>query len=136
MMKTAYRNKVVLFDGVCNLCNNSVVFIIKHDKEDRFRFAALQDAAGESLLAQHKVDTNTVDSIVLVDNEKTYTKSDAALRIALFLNGLYPLLYGFMIVPRFLRNWVYDLIAGNRYKWFGKKDNCMIPTPELKSKFL
>lgn len=113
-----------------------MVFIIKHDKEDRFRFAALQDEAGEKITNQYQIDTDKVDSIVLVDNEKAYTKSDAALRIALYLNGLYPLLYGFMIVPRFLRNWVYDLIAGNRYKWFGKKENCMIPTPELKSKFL
>lgn len=135
-MKSSIQHKIVLFDGVCNLCNNSVVFIIKHDKEDRFRFAALQDEAGEKITNQYQIDTDKVDSIVLVDNEKAYTKSDAALRIALYLNGLYPLLYGFMIVPRFLRNWVYDLIAGNRYKWFGKKDNCMIPTPELKSKFL
>lgn len=135
-MKSSIQHKIVLFDGVCNLCNNSVVFIIKQDKEDRFRFAALQDEAGEKITNQYQIDTDKVDSIVLVDNEKAYTESDAALRIALYLNGLYPLLYGFMIVPRFLRNWVYDLIAGNRYKWFGKKDNCMIPTPELKSKFL
>lgn len=129
-------HKVILFDGVCNLCNGAVTYIIKRDPKDRFRFAALQSDIGNALVSQHAIDTSKVDSIILIDNDKVYVKSSAALRIARFMKGGYPLLYGFMIVPNFIRNWVYDLIARNRYKWYGKKESCMIPTPELKAKFL
>ncbi len=128
--------KIILFDGVCNLCNGSVVLIIKRDKKDLFRFAAIQSNEGQELIETHNIDTSKVDSILLIDGEHYYSKSTAALKIARHLAGGYPLLYGFMILPRFFRNWVYDIIARNRYKWFGKKESCMIPTPELRSKFL
>ncbi|MEM7187269.1 MAG: thiol-disulfide oxidoreductase DCC family protein [Bacteroidota bacterium] len=128
--------KIILFDGVCNLCNNSVTFVIKRDKKDRFRFAALQEEPGLSLIKQHGIDTSKTDSIILIENGKAYVKSTAALRVARYLGGLYPLSYAFMIVPAFMRNWIYDYVARNRYKWFGKKESCMIPTPELKAKFL
>ncbi|MDX1462241.1 MAG: thiol-disulfide oxidoreductase DCC family protein [Marinirhabdus sp.] len=130
------QHKIILFDGVCNLCNSSVTFVIKRDTNDLFRFAALQEEPGKSLIAEHGIDTTTTDSIILIENNKAYTKSTAALHIARHLGGMYPLLYGFMIVPRFIRNWVYDFVAKNRYKWYGKKESCMIPTPELRSKFL
>jgi predicted DCC family thiol-disulfide oxidoreductase YuxK len=129
-------HKIILFDGVCNLCNGAVVFIIKRDKKNVFKFAALQSEIGQELTSKFKIDTSKVDSIILIDGEKHYEKSTAALRIARELSGGYPLLYGFMVLPGFLRNAVYDYIARNRYKWFGKKESCMIPTPELKSRFL
>jgi len=128
--------KIILFDGVCNLCNSSVTFVIKRDKKDAFRFAALQSDVGQQLIAKFNIDTAQTDSIILIDNDKAYVKSSAALRAARSLSGVWPLLYGFMIVPRFLRNWVYDYIAKNRYKWYGQRESCMIPTPELKAKFL
>ena len=130
------KHKTILFDGVCNLCNDAVKFIIKHDKKDVFRFTALQSAVGMVMVTEHGIDTTQIDSIILIADNKSFTKSTAALKIARHLSGGYPLLYGFMIVPNFIRNWVYDIIAKNRYKWFGKKDACMIPTPELKKKFL
>ncbi|WP_203295764.1 thiol-disulfide oxidoreductase DCC family protein [Luteirhabdus pelagi] len=128
--------KIILFDGVCNLCNSSIVFIIKRDKRDMFRFAALQESIGQALIAKHNIDTSKTDSIILVDGDTHYEKSSAALRIARHLSGGWPLLSAFLILPKFIRNAVYDYIAKNRYKWFGKKESCMIPTPELKSKFL
>ena len=133
-MKT--DKKILLFDGVCNLCNSSVTFVIKHDKKDLFRFAALQDPAGKGLIEKHQIDTSKTDSIILVDGDKAYVKSTAALKVARHLGGGYPLLYAFMIIPNFIRNWVYDYVARNRYNWYGKKESCMLPTPELKSKFL
>lgn len=135
-METEKTHKIILFDGVCNLCNASVTFIIKRDKKDRFRFAALQSEIGAALVEKHQIDTSKTDSIILIDGDKHLEKSSAALTAAKSLSGGYPLLYVFMIVPRFIRNWVYDYIAKHRYKWFGKKESCMIPTPELKKKFL
>lgn len=132
----AELKKIILFDGVCNLCNNSVVFIIKRDKKDIFRFAAIQSTEGEKLIEKHGIDTSKTDSIILMEGDSYSVKSTAALKIAKHLKGAYPLLYIFIILPAFFRNWVYDIIAKNRYKWFGKKDICMIPTPELRSKFL
>lgn len=130
------KHKIILFDGVCNLCNSSVTFVIQRDKKDLFRFAALQEEPGKSLLEKFNIDTSQTDSIILLDGDKAYTKSTAALKIAKNLGGAYSLLYVFMLVPNFIRNWVYDYIAKNRYKWYGKKESCMIPTPELRSKFL
>ncbi len=130
------KHKIILFDGVCNLCNDSVKLVIKHDKKDLFRFTALQSDAGVLMVTKHGIDTSKTDSILLIDQDKIYAKSTAALKVARHLSGGYPLLYGFMIVPNFIRNWVYDIIAKNRYKWFGRKDSCMIPTAELKKKFL
>lgn len=130
------NHKIILFDGVCNLCNGAVTYIIKRDKKNVFKFAALQSEIGKELVSKFKIDTSKVDSIILIDGEKQYDKSSAALRISKELSGALPLLFGFIILPKFIRNFVYDYIAKNRYKWFGKKESCMIPTPELKSKFL
>ncbi|OUS18603.1 thiol-disulfide oxidoreductase [Nonlabens dokdonensis] len=127
---------IVLFDGVCNLCNGAVLFIIKRDTKDRFRFAALESDLGKELLARHNIDPSKIDSIVLISGDSAFAKAGAALRIAKYLTGLWPLLYSLIIIPKFIADAVYDFIARNRYKWFGKKESCMIPTPELKSKFL
>ncbi len=129
-------HKIILFDGVCNLCNGAVTYIINRDKKNLFKFAALQSEIGQQLISKFNIDTSKVDSIILIDGEKHYEKSSAALRIAKYLSGAYPLLFGFMVVPKFIRNAVYDYIARNRYKWFGKKESCMIPTAKLKDKFL
>ncbi|WP_405250334.1 thiol-disulfide oxidoreductase DCC family protein [Dokdonia sp. Asnod3-C12] len=130
------NKKIILFDGVCNLCNGAITFIIQRDKNDVFRYAPLQSEVGKNLAAKHNIDLDKVDSIILVTDQSAVAKSTAALRIAKHLSGGWPLLAVFFILPTFLRNAVYDFIARNRYKWFGKKDACMIPTPELKSKFL
>lgn len=130
------NKKIILFDGVCNLCNGSVIFMIKRDKKDVLRYAALQTEIGQEMVEKYNIDTSKIDSIILIDNDKYYYKSTAALRIARHLSGAYPLLAVFLILPAFMRDWIYDIIARNRYKWFGKKESCMIPTPELKSKFI
>ncbi len=135
-MEETTNHKIILFDGVCNLCNSSVNFVIKKDKNDVFRFAALQSEIGKKYIDKFNVDPSQTDSIILVEGEKHYIKSSAALNVAKSLKGAYPLFYGFMIIPNFIRNWVYDYVAKNRYKWYGKKESCMIPTPELKGKFL
>lgn len=127
---------IVLFDGICNFCNSSVNRIIRHDKKNKFRFAALQSETGKKLAEQYGIDAKKTDSIILIENKKAYTKSAAILRIAKSLDKLYPLLYGMSIIPAFIRNAVYDLIAKKRYKWFGKKETCMIPTEEVKEKFI
>jgi predicted DCC family thiol-disulfide oxidoreductase YuxK len=127
---------VVLFDGMCNLCNRAVQFIIKRDKKKQFLFASLQGEAGSNLLKKFDLPADLFNSFILIEGEKVYTRSTAALRIARKLNGCWKLLYGLMIIPRFLRNAVYNVIAKKRYKWFGKRNECMIPTPELKERFL
>lgn len=129
--------KIILFDGVCNLCNSVVNFIIRHDKNDVFRYASLQSDIGIKLANERKIDTSKLDSIILIDPKIAYYhKSTAALHIAKQLSGIYPLLFVYIILPKFIRDWIYDIIAKNRYKWFGKKDSCIIPTPELKSLFI
>lgn len=130
------KKKIVLFDGVCNLCNKAVTYIINHDSEDQFRFAALQSDIGKKLLKEHDINPEEIDSIILIQDGMSFIKASAAIRIAKHLSGATSLLYGFIIFPKFITNSIYDLVAGNRYSWFGKKDNCMIPTPDLKSKFL
>lgn len=126
----------VLFDGVCNFCNASVNFIIRHDKKDCFRFVPLQTTKGKQLLQQFQLDHLPLDTIVLIENGKVYKRSSAILRIVRKLDGLYPLLYGWIVIPPFIRDAIYNLIARNRYKWFGKKESCMVPTEEIKWKFL
>ena len=129
--------KIILFDGVCNVCNGFVQFIIKRDKEDLFRFASLQSEIAQKLLSERTIDTQKIDSVVLIEpGVAYYLKSDAALEIGKELKGYRTLSKIFELIPKTLRNIVYDLIARNRYSWFGKKDECMIPTPEIKSKFL
>lgn len=128
---------VVLFDGVCNLCNSSVQFIIRHDPGGHFKFSALQSEAGQALLDRFGMDRRKFDSVVLYSNGRYYTHSGAALRIARRLSGLWPLLfYVFYPVPYFIRDAVYLFISRNRYRWFGKQESCMIPTPELRARFL
>ena len=129
--------KIILFDGVCNLCNGVVQYVIKKDKKDVFRFAFLQSELGHKLLSEREINTEKVDSIVLVEpGVAYYIKSDAALQIFKSFGGLWPLVTVFEWIPKSMRDIVYDFIAKNRYRWFGKKDQCMIPTPELQSKFL
>lgn len=127
---------IILFDGVCNLCNGFVQFIIMHDKKNKFMFASLQSDAAKTLLIAHNEDPDQLNTVVLIHNNKVYKKSIAVLHILKYLSGLYPLLFVFIIVPSFINNIFYNIIARNRYSWFGKKDSCMIPTGELKAKFL
>jgi predicted DCC family thiol-disulfide oxidoreductase YuxK len=128
---------IVLFDGVCNLCNRSVQFIIRHDHKGKFLFAALQSEAGQALLKQHNLPLHTnPESIVLLHDRQIYQYSGAALRIARNLGGIWSLAYGFIILPPFIRDGIYKLIARNRYRWFGRQDSCMLPTAALKAKFL
>jgi predicted DCC family thiol-disulfide oxidoreductase YuxK len=127
---------VVLFDGVCNLCNGAVNFVIDRDPEGYFKFAALQSDEGQDLLDAVGAADTGLSSIILVEEGKVYRQSTAALRIARRLSGAWPLLYLFIVVPRPLRDLVYDWIANNRYDWFGKRDQCRIPTPDLQARFL
>lgn len=127
---------VVLFDGVCNLCNASVRFVIDHDPGARFAFAPLQSAAAARLLAERGYEGAELSSVLLVEGRRVHARSTAALRVARRLSGGWPLLWAFMIVPRFVRDAVYDWVARNRYRWFGRQDACRIPTPELASRFL
>ncbi len=126
----------VLFDGECNLCNGTVQFIIRRDRRNRFRFAALQSEAGKTMLQSHRLPPEALDTVVLISGGRAYTRSDAALGIARRLDGLWPLCYAAVVIPRFLRDRAYDFIARNRYRWFGKREECMVPTPELRSRFL
>jgi len=130
------HDAVVLFDGVCNLCTGAVQFIIKRDTAGYFRFCSMQSEIGKQLLVQHDIDPSALDTFVLLQNSRCFTKSDAALRITGKLNGLWPLLGIFRIVPRVLRNWCYDVVANNRCKWFGRTDSCMLPTRDLMSRFI
>lgn len=127
---------VIFFDGVCNLCNHSVQFIIKRDAKDTFRFAALQSAHATEILAASDFDSEQLSTIILLEGGKVYRRSTAALRIARRLSGLWPLLYGFIIVPAFIRDFCYELIAKNRYRIWGQSDSCMVPSTALKQKFL
>jgi len=131
------EKKIILFDGVCNLCNGAVKFVIKRDKRDLFRYAALQSETGQQLTKERKIDTATVDSIILIEPGVAYfIKSDAALEIAKDLSGAWPLIAIFKWVPGSIRDSIYDWVAKNRYTWFGKQESCMIPTKELQHKFL
>lgn len=127
---------IILFDGVCNFCNDSVQFIIKRDPKGYFKFAPLQSELGKSLLEKHGMPTDAMDTIILIENGIAYNYSTAALRIARKLSGLWALFYIFIIVPPFIRNPIYRFVGRNRYKWFGKKESCMMPTPEIRSRFL
>ena len=127
---------VVLFDGVCNLCNGSVQSIIKRDPSSKFLFASLQSEYGQSQLIKFGLDPAQLHSIIVIQNGKFYERSDAALIIASNLTRPWPLLRIFRIFPRFIRDWAYDVIAKNRYKMFGKRESCMIPSPEMKARFV
>lgn len=132
------EHSIVLFDGICNLCSASVQFIIKHDKHSRFRFASLQSAYAMEMLNGFFSGNREIGlySIFLIEGNRIYSRSDAVLRIARRLNGAWPLLSALRIIPRFIRDPIYNLISRNRYRMFGKKDQCMIPTGELKARFI
>ncbi|WP_313253605.1 thiol-disulfide oxidoreductase DCC family protein [Empedobacter sp.] len=132
-MKT---RKIILFDGICNLCNQSVQFVIEHDNKNQFQFASLQSDFGQNFLKENNLDATQFDSVVFIEDDKFYTKSSAALKISKYLDGITSLLTIFMIVPKPLRDVVYSFIAKNRYRWFGKQESCWLPSPELKAKFL
>jgi predicted DCC family thiol-disulfide oxidoreductase YuxK len=125
---------IIFFDGVCNLCNGAINFIIDHDKNGYFKFAPLQSEIAKEFIPQSTLE-NT-DSIILLDSDKIYSKSTAALRVAKKLDGMWKILYSLIIFPKFLRDFVYDFIAKNRYKWFGKRDTCRMPTKDIKDRFL
>lgn len=127
---------IILFDGICNLCDGAVQFVIKHDPENQFLFASLQSEAGQRLLKQYKLSVENFNSFILIQDKKVYNKSTGALKVARQIKGVWSWLYIFIIIPAFIRDTVYTWIAQNRYKWFGKKEACMIPTPELKARFL
>ncbi|OGU13855.1 MAG: thiol-disulfide oxidoreductase [Ignavibacteria bacterium GWB2_35_12] len=127
---------IVFFDGVCNLCNSIVQFIIRHDKKERFLFASLQSEKSKEILSNFNFTQSDIETIILLEENKLYFVSTAALKIVRHLNFLCSLLYIFIIIPKPLRNYVYRIIAKNRYKWFGKKDSCMVPSHELKNRFI
>jgi predicted DCC family thiol-disulfide oxidoreductase YuxK len=127
---------VILFDGVCNFCNSSINFAIKRDKNNQLKFAAMQSTAGSQLLQQYSISEKNMQSFIFIQNGIVYNRSTAALKVCTHLNGGWPLLYGFIIVPKFIRDGVYNFIAKNRYKWFGKKNECMVPSPAIRAKFL
>jgi predicted DCC family thiol-disulfide oxidoreductase YuxK len=137
-MKNLPENKkIILFDGVCNLCEKSVQWIIKRDKKDLFRFVSIQSELGQEILDYLKIDTSKTDSIILYEpNVAYYYKAEAAFAIARELKGMASTLSIFSFLPKFITNFGYDFVAKNRYNWYGRKEECLIPTPELKAKFL
>ena len=131
------NKKIILFDGVCNLCDSAVQFVIQHDKNDVFRFVALQSDLGQEILKHIGINSNNIDSIILYEpGVAYYYKSSAALQIAKNLGGFLHFGTVFRIIPTGIRNQIYDYVAKNRYKWYGKKESCLMPRNELKSKFL
>ncbi len=128
---------IILFDGVCNLCNGAVNFVIDRDEKGQFRFAALQSEFAKEKLSGTTIDSDKLDTIVLLQSDGSVkSKSSAALHIARKLNGLWPALYLFIILPKFFRDWVYNIVARNRYRWFGRTDQCRMPSPELTKRFI
>jgi predicted DCC family thiol-disulfide oxidoreductase YuxK len=130
------EHPVILFDGVCNFCDSAVNFVLKQDKKGVFRFAPLQSEAGQKLLQQFNLSTKDFDSFILIDDGKVYKKSSASLQVMNKLPWYWKEVQIFRIIPAIFRDAIYDFIAKNRYKWFGKKDQCMVPTPEIRSRFL
>lgn len=127
---------IVLFDGVCNLCNSVVQFLIVRDKKKKLFYSALQSSVGQEILRDNGLNTSDFDSFILQYKGEVYSKSSAGIRVLSQLGGLWPMMKVFLIVPKPIRDWVYSLIANNRYKWWGKKDHCMMPTPEMQSRFV
>jgi predicted DCC family thiol-disulfide oxidoreductase YuxK len=135
-MNETRENAIILFDGVCNFCNGSVNLIIDRDPGAYFKFAPLQSEIGEKLIKEHGINKAETDSVILIENGKVYTHSTAALRVARKLKGEWSWFYGFVVVPKFIRDAAYKLFAKNRYKMFGKQDACMLPTPDVRARFL
>jgi len=130
------NHSIILFDGVCNFCNSSVNFIIKRDNKNKFKFAALQSDFGKEMLGKLSLQSENLKTLILIEDARYFTRSGAALRIAKHLNGAWKLFYLFIIIPPFIRNLFYELIARYRYKWFGKRETCRVPTGEEKGKFI
>lgn len=130
------RHAILLFDGVCNLCNGFVNFVIDNDPEGYFQLGALQSEAARPYLDAFEQDLQGLDTVVLIENGKLYTRSSAALRVLRRLAMPWPLFYGFIVVPKFIRDRIYDVVASQRYQWFGQRDSCRRPTPELQQHFL
>ncbi len=131
------QKKIIVFDGVCNLCNSSITQVIERDKNNQYVFASIQGETGKKLIKERDINTDLIDSIILIDpGVAYYTKSTAAIKVIKSFGGIYSLFGVFEYLPESIRDAVYDYIAKNRYKWYGKKNACMIPTPELKDKFL
>ena len=147
-MSATRVHRIVAFDGLCNLCNSTVNWIIDHDPKQQFKFIALQDIArlktgnteqqeAYALLKNELIDASSdLSSVLLIENGQLYKKSTAVLRICRQLSGLYPVLHTYIIIPQALRDLVYDLIAHNRYKWFGKREQCRVPSPDVTQRFL
>jgi predicted DCC family thiol-disulfide oxidoreductase YuxK len=137
MLNLPPNKKIILFDGICNLCDSAVQFVIRHDKKDVFLFVALQSDLGQEILNHIGINPKNIDSIILYEpGVAYYYKSSAALQIARSLGGFWHLGTAFRIIPTNISNQLYDYVARNRYKWYGKKESCLLPTTELKSKFL
>ena len=132
----AEKHAIIFFDGVCNLCNGFVQFVIERDPQGYFRFASLQSEAAKPYLERCNLSADQLSSVVLIENGQCYTQSSAALRILKKLPGAWSLFYAAIFIPKFFRDAVYNFIARNRYRWFGKQESCWLPTPELKSRFL
>jgi predicted DCC family thiol-disulfide oxidoreductase YuxK len=131
------QKDLILFDGVCNLCNGAVQFIIKRDRKKKFQFASLQSAIGKEKLREYGLSEEMLDSIVLVRGNGTYkVKSSAALTITKELTGLWPLMYAFIFIPKPIRDYAYNIVATNRYRLFGRRDQCMMPSSDIKDRFL
>jgi len=135
-MALSNQNPIVLFDGVCNLCNGTVKFALKQDKKAILRFASLQSEAGKVIMRKYGMDENQLNTFVFVQDDKLFTRSTAALKMFRSFGGLWVLLYVLIIIPKPIRDAVYNFIASNRYRWFGKEEACMIPSPEVRARFL
>ncbi len=135
-MENSNKKSIILFDGICNLCNSSVQFVINHDNKQHFLFASIQSDASAKLLLQHNAKKKSLKSIVLIEDDKTYKKSTAVLKIVRKLNAPWNLFYVFIVIPVIIRDFFYDLIAKHRYKWFGKKDECTVIIGENKNRFI
>ena len=130
------EHPILLFDGVCNLCNSTVQFVIRQDKHAAFRFASLQSEVGKNLLEEYKVEEKNLNSVILIHKGHYYAYTDAVLEMLRLLGGFWQITYVFKLIPRVLRNSIYRFVAANRYRWFGKQESCWLPTAELKERFL
>lgn len=136
MIQSSLPERIVIFDGVCNLCEFSVNFIYERDREGKFTFTPAQSPLGQMLLEKYQIHSDTLDTVVLVKHNRAFSRSTAALKIAAELDLPWNVLQFFSYIPQPIRDWIYDLIARNRYEWFGKKESCMIPTKKIKARFL
>lgn len=130
------NERIVLFDGVCNFCNFWIQFALKRDRKGKLKFTTLQGEAAKQLLPQYGINPSILTSVIFIDKGKVYKESTAALRVCMYLDGFWKLFYGLIIIPSIIRDFIYKWIGKNRYKWFGKRETCMLPTPEQRKRFL